>query len=557
MLTLLSKCLCDFASEWFKTQSEFISLKRFNRTLAKVFSKASVRRALSSSSNLQFSTLDHISESIEKSSDFEITNARVICKLCKQNFNFNNELYEHICNHEALKLVKNSHLSINAVNSVCEIEKKTFVTHESSFRFATSRKQIFEFATTFRTITLLKRSNLSSRTLKTTSELTKKLATCRHCKQTFNFKTMLREHKREQHAKKHVVNSHLLIDAVKSACESIEISTVNSSSFASLAIQSKQMFELFTFFESIVSFKSSSFTSSTCETIYQFSKKSIVTLLLFASLDNFNSARSHQNSEKRRFNQVVIFIQHFQQCQHLYCESELLEWMKVILCDFVDIWFENQSNFIFLHDFDIVLTKTFSTFIFTHVSFVSFAKSQNSIFETTTTFRSIISSERSNLWLSTFEIKSKSTKKSTTCQHCNQTFNSKKVLRKHKRKQHAKKSVNDSSLSILTINSTCEVTEKSTITSTAKASIIISIQKKIELIRQEVQKVEILKIKQRLNKLRERRTQREIKQKAQKQVELFASQKLQISAQKHQKIDVQKHSVVNSSLSINTVKSIC
>ena len=34
--------------------------------------------------------------------------------------------------------------------------------------------------------------------------------------------------------------------------------------------------------------------------------------------------------------------------------------MKVILYDFVDVWFENQSKFISLHDFDIVLTKAFS-----------------------------------------------------------------------------------------------------------------------------------------------------------------------------------------------------
>ena len=130
-----------------------------------------------------------------------------------------------------------------------------------------------------------------------TSKSTKKLSTCRHCKQIFNFKKMFRQHKREQHAKKHVVNSYFLIDAIKSTYESMKISTINSSFFVSFAIQSKQMFEFFTFFE----------------------------LFLFAFLDIFNSIRSHQNSKKKRFNQIVVFIQHFQQCQHLYNESKLFE----------------------------------------------------------------------------------------------------------------------------------------------------------------------------------------------------------------------------------------
>ena len=219
------------------------------------------------------------------------------CKICKQNFNFNNELYEHIRNHEALKLVKNSRLSINAVNLVCEIEKRSLASQKSHESFTRSQKSMFESAVTFEAIILLKRSTLQLLALEITSESMKKLSACRHCKQTFNFKKMLRKHKREQHAKRFVVNSHFLIDAVKSTCESMKISTVNSSSSASLAVQSKQVSELFTFFE----------------------------LSLFASLDIFNSARSHQNSEKRRFNQIVIFIQHLQQCQHLYDESKLLE----------------------------------------------------------------------------------------------------------------------------------------------------------------------------------------------------------------------------------------
>ena len=81
--------------------------------------------------------------------------------------------------------------------------------------------------------------------------------------------------------------------------------------------------------------------------------------------------------------------------------------MKIILCDFVDIWFENQSNFIFLHDFNIILTKTF------------FAISKNLISNTKTILQ--IDSSK------------------TTCRHCDEIFNFKNSFRKHKSEQHSKK----------------------------------------------------------------------------------------------------------------------
>ena len=313
LLNLLSKCLCDHASDWFKIQSEFTSLKRFSKIITKTFSKTFVRRVLSSNSDFQLSTLDVISESTEKSTT---------CRHCDETFNFKKSFREHKRVQHRRKSIENFFFSINTFNSMCEDEKKSFVTHVSFVSFAKSQNSIFESAATFRSVFSSKRSNFSFSALETESKSAEKSATCRHCKQTFNFKKMFRQHKREQHAKKFVVNFHFSIDATKSTYESMKISTVNSSFSVSLVVQSN-------------------------------------TLFLFASLDIFNSSRFHQNLKKRRFNQIIIFIQHFQQCQHLCCESKLLEWMKVIFCDFVDIWFENQSNFIFLHDFSIVLTKTF------------------------------------------------------------------------------------------------------------------------------------------------------------------------------------------------------
>ena len=290
----------------------------------------------------------------------------------------------------------------------------------SSVSFARSQKSIFESAIAFEAVILLKRSILQSFALETTSKSTKRLSVCRHCEKTFNFKKIFRQHKREQHAKKFVVNSHFLIDAIKSTCESMKISTINSSSFVSFAMQSKQMFEFSTFFD----------------------------LLLFANLDFFNSARSHQNSEKKRFNQIIIFIQHLQQCQHLCCESKLLEWMKIIFCDFVDIWFENQSNFIFLHDFNIALTKKFST-------------TSENLISNTKAILQIDSSKRSSLLSFTFAIAFESTKKTTTCRHCDEIFDFKKSFRKHKSEQHSKKNVKNFRLENNAANLVCSIEEKS------------------------------------------------------------------------------------------------
>ena len=125
LLTLLSKCLCDLASDWFKTQSEFIFLKRFNKTLTKAFlsTETSSRRASSRHSNLQSNALEIVSKSKENSSNQQVV--QINCKICRQNFNFNEKLYQHIRNHETLKSIESSLLSINTLNSMCEDEKKS------------------------------------------------------------------------------------------------------------------------------------------------------------------------------------------------------------------------------------------------------------------------------------------------------------------------------------------------------------------------------------------------------------------------------------------------
>ena len=176
LLNLLSKCLCDFASEWFKIQSKFISLKRFNRILSKAFSVIFLKRFLSRRSNFQSNTFEIISKSIENTSVQRIVCVRT-CKFCKQNFNCNEKLYEHIRNHEILKLVTNFYFSIKTINLVCEIEKKLFVSQKSHESFTRFQKSIFESAITSETIILLKRSIFQFFALEIASKSTKKLST--------------------------------------------------------------------------------------------------------------------------------------------------------------------------------------------------------------------------------------------------------------------------------------------------------------------------------------------------------------------------------------------
>ena len=137
--------------------------------------------------------------------------------------------------------------------------------------------------------------------------------------------------------------------------------------------------------------------------------------------------------------------------------------MKIILCDFVDIWFENQSNFIFLHDFNIALTKTF------------FATSKTLISNTKTILQ-IDSSKRSNLLSFTHAIAFELTKKTTTCRHYDEIFNFKKSLREHKSEQHSKKHIKNFRFENNAIKLLCAIEKKSTIISIAKTSEFISKQ---------------------------------------------------------------------------------
>ena len=362
-------------------------------------------------------------------------------------------------------------------------------------------------------------------------------------------------------------------------------------------------------------------------------------------IDIFDSTLTCEN---RQFSELAKFLQHFQQCQHLYRESNLLMLLFTCLWNSVfDIWYDKQSIMnsaslcewieILRIDFavvafakskvncsKIICMRCDSSFNFKkkfreHVreqhakklinsSFLSIntlksmcknekkslfddssvslisqeseisTATSKQIFESTMIFETIIASKISHLSSNASETVSESMKNtSTQCSFISsKSLSSQTFESKHQEISVQKSSEFCSFLSIDTVNSVCETMKKSSIVSTAEVSNIISTQKKIELIRQEVQRVEILKIKQRLQDLREQRLQMKTLQAANKLQEHIREQHTQKSniksnlrfftskftykikkKSKHQKIDVQKHSVVNSSLSINTVKSIC
>ena len=475
LLNLLSKCLCDFAFEWFKTQSEFISLKRINRTLAKTFSKVSLRRVSSRSSNLQLCTLVAISKSMKNASNQQVV--QTICKLCKQSFNFNEKLYEHIRNHEALKFVKNSHLSNNAVNSICEIEKKSSITHVSSASFAKSQNSIFESATAFKSVTLLKRSILLSSTLETVSksmkstsmqcmlasssshvlqisaqkhqkfdvqnssivnslllidtikltcEIAKKSATCRHCKQTFKFKELLRKHKREQHAKKFVISSSLLSHALNSMCEAEKKSAIAcSSSSQKSSIFSATSRSLVTDTRISLQLVSSKFSSLSIATSKITSKDTKIT-----SNSRIVCARTICKRCKQNFNFNNKLHEHIR--QHHARKS-------VKSSDFRVSTFEFAYKIAKKSAVTCSLTSQF-------VSFILFATSRNQIFEFETFFKTVISSKRSSFTLATNKNTSKSMKKLSVNCSFTSSFSSFRTFVRNLHEFHIRKShliVND------------------------------------------------------------------------------------------------------------------
>ena len=202
------------------------------------------------------------------------------------------------------KWKRNSHFSINAVNLVCEIRKTSIASHKLSTSSAKFQRLIFEFTVAFRTITLLKFSDLSSSTLETKLELTEKSATCRRCNQIFNSNNKLHDHIRKHHARKSVKSlssrastSELTYKIIeKSASIDSSASFVSQKSFI-LSTSKSQKF----WFSQIASTRSD-FPIAT----YKINSKSmksavVVSSLSFSFTSSHSSVRKHQESHIQKF----------------------------------------------------------------------------------------------------------------------------------------------------------------------------------------------------------------------------------------------------------------
>ena len=118
---------------------------------------------------------------------------------------------------EAQKQAEDSHLSVYAVNSVCEIEETSSTPHKFL-----APKPMSESAIAPRTVTLLERPNLSFPTPGTMSKSTERSATCRRCNKIFNSNNKLHEHIRQNHARKPVKSSDLRVSAPELTYKPIE-----------------------------------------------------------------------------------------------------------------------------------------------------------------------------------------------------------------------------------------------------------------------------------------------------------------------------------------------
>ena len=150
-------------------------------------------------------------------------------------------------------------------------------------------------------------------------------------------------------------------------------------------------------------------------------------------IDIFYSKFIIESLNAELFNEIVNFLQHFQQCRNQYSKSNMFEWLSTCLEKFVFEWFNDQSKFIFLYKFDIILTNAFffkqinnSFFsisalkltceIFENltisvliISFVSFVSSKQK-FEFVMIFETVISLKIAHFSFSVSEIVSKSMK---------------------------------------------------------------------------------------------------------------------------------------------------
>ena len=163
-------------------KSIIVSIAKVSKFIRTTYVSAKLK---ASRLSLSLNTFEIVSESTKIAFFLQNACVRTRCRQCKLYFNFNYEFFEHIRKHEALKIIKNSHFSIDTIKSTCEVKKKSAINDSIVLlvAFATSRSKILSTAM-FSQFVSSKRSSLSIATLKITSKLMKKLSF--NCSLTFS-----------------------------------------------------------------------------------------------------------------------------------------------------------------------------------------------------------------------------------------------------------------------------------------------------------------------------------------------------------------------------------
>ena len=175
VLDLLFKCLRDFAFAWFKTQLNFIYLQNFDKDLASTFFVFIEFVSIESISIISTFSIEYhncfecfaIFSSMSRllqHTQFHCTSSQVICKHCDANFNFKNKFHEHIREQHTQKSNIISNFRFFTSEFIYKFKKKSTIVNSSisfvssvSFIFlATSRSQIFYFATIFKSMSSIR-----------------------------------------------------------------------------------------------------------------------------------------------------------------------------------------------------------------------------------------------------------------------------------------------------------------------------------------------------------------------------------------------------------------
>ena len=314
---------------------------------------------------------------------------------------------------------------------------------------------------------------------------------CMRCDSNFHFKEKLREHVREQHAKKFVNSSFLSINTVKSVCEARKNSVVTCSSDSSISQESetstatsKQIFESM-IFEAVTSSKNSHLTSTAPETVSELMKNTSIQC-------SFTSSKSSppQTLESEHHELVIQKSERKSSLLKIssnksVCESEKNSTVTSSSASFTSFSSVFKRSCSICRIVVISIKEHYLEYSSCHEALhhrveqqlARRASQREQKAQKQTKIEKAISQFVKNSHLSINAVnfvreiektsfashKSKSTKRTATCRRCNQIFNFNNKFHEHIRQHHARKSVKSSDFSFSTLESACKLAKNSTI----------------------------------------------------------------------------------------------